>query len=67
LYHMVCTGWILGTNESYQPVQMPVFLVVSRAFVLATVGGPHHDAEASMFFVLQQVSWRDGCCSPLYL
>jgi hypothetical protein len=20
LYRMVCTGWILGTNEGYQPV-----------------------------------------------
>jgi hypothetical protein len=28
LYRMVCTSWIPGTNESYQPVQMSVFPVV---------------------------------------
>jgi hypothetical protein len=25
LYWMVCTSWIHGTNEGYQPVKMPVF------------------------------------------
>jgi hypothetical protein len=29
LYRLLCTGWIPGTNESYQPVQMPVFPVVN--------------------------------------
>jgi hypothetical protein len=53
---MVCTGWILDTNDGYQPVQMPVFPVESRAFVLPTVGGTNHDAKASMSFVLEQVS-----------
>jgi hypothetical protein len=29
LYQMVCTGWMPGTYEGYQPVQMSVLLVVS--------------------------------------
>jgi hypothetical protein len=28
LYQMACTGWILGTNEGYQLVQMSNFHVV---------------------------------------
>jgi hypothetical protein len=35
LYQSVCTGWIPGTNESFQPVQMVVFLVVIALVILA--------------------------------
>jgi hypothetical protein len=28
LYRMLCTGWIPGTNEGFQPAQMSVFPVV---------------------------------------
>jgi hypothetical protein len=31
LYWMLCTGSIPGTNEGYEPVQMPLFPVVDAA------------------------------------
>jgi hypothetical protein len=41
LPHMLCTGSIPGTNESYEPVQMLVFLVVIVTVVTVAIRVTH--------------------------